>query len=299
VKRRRIWVELLPPEELGRPTTRALLARYALEPIMALPPSRQTPAMRTALSELAADGIPIGIWPLLHDADGYWLSTHNAATFMARVDEALAFLAEIPVRTMAIDLEPPLAISRALNEGDVAGPLIRALFTSMTPAVRSARHEGRARLMALTTSLRARGIETLAAILPPVLLDLDARHRPVQAMLSTPLDPSACDVVCPMMYTTMIAPLFPGRGMAIARHLLALAARRLVARRGTAGTSIGLGCVGLGKLGDEPIYADVAALEADVRAATLAGATDLALFSLEGALGRREPEAWLRAFAEG
>lgn len=294
--RYRVWCEALPAAELARPSTRALLRQHHLEPLIALPPGAESGALREALAALTADGIVWGLWPLLDDADGYWLSTANAARFCARVDEALAF-APTPPRTVAIDLEPPVELTRAVTLGTSRRAVVRAVMASLGAEASRAREEARARLSALTAGLRHRGIETLAAILPPVLLDLDADHRPVQAVLSTPLDPASCDVVCPMLYTSMIAPMVGSPRLA--RGLLRWSAGRLVARRGEAGASIGLGVVATGKLGDEPTYASPDALAADVRLALAAGARDLALFSLEGVLGREGgPEAWLRALTE-
>ncbi|MCK6550309.1 hypothetical protein L6R52_31020, partial [Myxococcota bacterium] len=60
--------------------------------------------------------------------------------------------------------------------------------------------------------------------------------------------------------------------------------------------SVSVGLAGPGKLGDEPVLPSPDALALDVAAARAAGVDDLALFSLEGVLGRASPEAWLEAF---
>ncbi len=296
--RYRVWCEALPAAELARPSTRALLRHHQLEPLIALPPGAETGALHDALAALSADGIRWGLWPLLDDADGYWLSTRNATRFCRRVEAALAFAPALP-RTVAVDLEPPVELTRAITLGTSRRAVARAVLASLGAEASRARDRARVELSILNAGLRARGVETLAAVLPPVLLDLDADRRPVQAVLSTPLDPASCDVVCPMLYTSMIAPLV--RSERATRALLSWSTRRLVARRGAARASIGLGVVGTGKLGDEPTYAGPEALEADVRLARAAGAEDLALFSLEGVLGRADgdgggPGAWLRAF---
>lgn len=297
-RRYRVWCEALAPEVLGAPATRALLRRYGLEPLVALPPGAETGTLRDALTALSADGIAWGLWPLLDDADGYWLSTANATHFCARVAMALEFAPARP-RTIAVDLEPPIALTRALTVGGDRRALLGAVWASVGPEASRARDRARVVLDELTGGLRSRGIETLAAVLPPVVLDLDARHRPVQALLSTPLDPTSCDVISPMLYTSMIAGLLPGRSTPLARRILGWSSRRMVARRGAQGTSIGLGVVGTGKLGDEPTYQGPDELAEDVRIALAAGARDLALFSLEGVLGREGgPEPWLRALTQ-
>lgn len=291
--RRRIWCEALPPEILAEPATRALLVRYRLEPLVAVPPQAQTSALRAALEALTSDGIPWGVWPLLGDDDGYWLSTHNAARFVARVREVLRFVPGTP-RTVAIDLEPPLALTRALTREPSLPLLWSAVRGALGPAEAAARADARAMLSTLLEALRAEGLETLAAVLPPVLLDLGARHRPIQAVLSTPLAPEHAAVVCPMLYSSMITPLIPGSPARATDRLLHHATRRLVAQRGVSGASIGLGVVGPGKLGDEPAYRSAADLAHDVALVCAAGATDLALFSLEAVLARA-PETWLDA----
>lgn len=294
--RRRIWCEALPPEVLGEPATRRLLVRHRLEPLVAVPPGAETAALHTALAALTADGVRWGVWPLLDDGEGYWLSTHNAARFAERVREVLAFAPAAP-RTLAIDLEPPVALTRALTREPSAALLWRAVRVALGPAAARARAEARDTLSALLDALRAEGVETLAAVLPPVVLDLGARHRPIQAVLSTPLAPEHAAVVCPMLYSSMITPLVPGHAPRITDLILRRATRRLVAQRGAEGVCIGLGVVGPGKLGDEPCYASPAALAHDVALARGAGARDLALFSLEGVLAR-EPERWLEVFTQ-
>ncbi|MDB4998076.1 MAG: hypothetical protein JWM74_5508, partial [Myxococcaceae bacterium] len=63
---------------------------------------------------------------------------------------------------------------------------------------------------------------------------------------------------------------------------------------GTAGIS--LGAVGLGALGNEPVYRSPTELAEDVAIARAAGLDDLTLLDLGGVLTRDDPEAWLEAF---
>src|SRR5437588_9404588 len=108
-RRRRIWCELLPPEELGHHATIALLEKFGLEPLIALPPDRETESMAKAIRALSQSSVPIGVWPLLSDEQGYWPSEANAAQFLPRVTRAIDFVdrAGASVRTLAVDLEPP------------------------------------------------------------------------------------------------------------------------------------------------------------------------------------------------
>lgn len=299
--RRRIWCELLPAEELGAPATVALLERLSLEPIVALPPGGDTPAMAAALKALSRASVRVGLWPLLNDEQGYWPSAVNAADFCRRTREVVAFAKQAGVRlgTVAVDLEPPLGVVRRLLQSTpaarvahVAGEL-RAL---REPRRVRARREARAMFGALRAELSAAGIETMAAVMPPIALDMAWQSGFWQALLRTPVRSPGWSVLSPMMYTTIISAMLPGGSMAVTRALVFELGRALVASVGTARASMSLGLVGSGKLGSEPTYSGPQALVCDVQVARAAGIDDLALFSLEGALNRGNPEHWLLPF---
>jgi hypothetical protein len=308
-RRRRIWCEHVPPEVLDDPSLVALLERHGLEPLVALPPSAETPAMQRALGRLGRAGLPLGLWPLLDDEAGYWPSTANAQAFAARVEEALEFAAGAgaTVRVVAIDLEPPLSRTRALLAPGLLSR-VAALWGQLRAALdEEERHrsgEARACFEGLARGLEARGLETIAAVAPPALLDLEARVDLWQSVLKTPVwDPrgertTPWAVVSPMLYTSIMRPLLSGLGPRGAPTLLLLAARLLQSRLARARPSLSLGCVGPGKLGDEPTFADPEELAHDVGLAREAGIDDLALFDLAGVLRRGPPELWLRAFTE-
>ena len=58
-----------------------------------------------------------------------------------------------------------------------------------------------------------------------------------------------------------------------------------------------MGLLSPAKLGDEPYYEDPDELRPDVQAAVAAGIADIAVHSLEGILGKKDPEAWLEVVA--
>lgn len=310
--KRRIWCELLPPETLAEPSTIALLRRFALEPIVALPPERETEAMFRALSALtdpkasghANSGHPdsghpirLGIWPLLSDAEGYWPSLGNAALFAARVRALLAELEarKIPVSVVAFDLEPPLDIMRGLMTGG-GKEISKAIFAGLKSLTHKGELAGAAEIAALDRELRARGVETLAAVMPNLVLDLASRSLLWEHTFRTPLAVAEWSVVSPMLYTTLIKEYLPSKRIERARALLYESTRLLVRAVGPARASVSLGLVGPGKLGDEPYFDSPAELLLDVAAARAGGADDLALFSLETVLSRGDPEAWLMPF---
>lgn len=293
--RRRIWVEFLPPSVLAEPATLHLLRRFALEPIVALPPEREDGEMQRALARLAGAGLSVGLWPLLSDAEGYWPSVANAAAFERRVAAALAFSARSGVtpRTLAVDLEPRLPVTKALLDGPrlwtVAGELRRAL----SPEADEARLRADRVFRALRADLGARGIESLAAIWPVQLLDLSVERALIGGLLGTPLRRGDWDVTCPMLYSSMIRALSPTRSDRLLRWAYGSIRR---AQKGTR-MSVSLGLVGTGKLGHEPVLPHPDSLALDVEMAKSAGLDDLALFSLEGVLSDEDPERWLRVFS--
>lgn len=278
-----------------------LLARFGLEPIVALPAAGRTPAMAEALRRLDAAGVPVGIWPLLTDEDGYWPSAVNVLPFARAVGDGLAWCrAEgIAVRTLAFDLEPTLQATHALLRGS-AGERLGWLKAARGAAAgrKAARATARQAWTELCRAAHAEGIETLAAVFPPIVLDGLWRRSVVQALLDTPVHGVPFSRICPMVYTTVLASLLGGTP-GLARALVGVCGRALSWQVGPERVSLSLGLVAPGKLGDEPAFASPADLRADVRAARTSGVDDLALFSLEGALGRGPPERWLSVFVEG
>lgn len=297
--RKRVWSEFLAPDELGSDATVRLLRRFDLEPIVALPPAAESGAMAEALRRLSAGGVSFGIWPLLSDADGYWPSEENAEAFEQRVQEVLRFLdgAGARVRSVAIDLEPPLGIAKRLLHGSL---LSRGAFVLRSFAQRASHRDVRRTALEVMArvarTLHGRGLETIAAVLPPVVLDLYAKDDLWQGIFRTPASAPGWSVVSPMMYTTLLKRLLPSRSALSARALLFESGRMLVESVGPSRASLSVGLVTTGKLGDEPAFGSPDELELDVAAARAAGVRDLALFSLEGVLHRGAPESWLVPF---
>ena len=298
--RRRLWSEFLPASELADPATIALLTRYGVEPIIAVPPDAQTAELAAGLGALARGNVPFGLWPLMSDEDGYWPSETTATAFSRRVDDVLAFAtqARATPRTIAVDLEPPLGVTRELLEGALlsrVGIITRELPRMYRSHRRRDRETAVAELAGLAQRLRANNIETLAAAIPPVILDLASGATFWQALFRTPATKPGWSVLSPMLYTSMIATGVPG-GAASARAILFESARAFARSTPAPRASVSIGLVAPGKLGDEPHYDSPAELAADVALARAAGVDDLALFSLEGVLHRGSPEQWLDPF---
>ncbi len=293
--RRRIWAENLPARVLKDPATLRLLQRFDLEPIVAIPPEREDGDTLEALGRLSGAGIRVGLWPLLSDAEGYWPSHANAASFERRVTQVLAFAERggVAPRTLAVDLEPRLPITRALLDGPRVRILASELARSISPEAEELRLRASHAFSGVRRVLRARSIESLAAIWPVQLLDLRTKTPILGGLLGTPVRTGEWDVLCPMLYSSMIHAVAPR----VADRLTRWAYRSIARSRQLGAISVSLGLVGTGKLGDEAVLEHPELLLRDVQSARAAGVQDLALFSLEGVLGDDEPERWLRVFS--
>lgn len=281
--RRRIWSELVPLDVLAETPALEALAARRVQLLFAVQPGQEEGARRV-VARCASQGLSVGLWPLLDDADGRWLHPGNAERFEAWV-RTLLDAVEGPIDALALDLEPPIAELRRITDG-----YLGAARAWLTRPIDAAPHR---RLCALA---RARGLEVIAALVPPVVLPGRA-GRGWQRALGTPID-AGYDVLSAMLYTS----LFEGYGFGVvrrddARALLDRFARESRARFGPR-ASASLGAIGVGALGDERTYRDPAELAEDVALARAAGVEDLALFDLSGALARPPLGAWLDALVE-
>jgi len=301
VRRRRVWTEFLSPEILGARETLDLLQRYQLQPLVAMPPGREGPAMVEALRSLHEAGVPIGIWPLLSDSEGYWPGSANAQATASRVHQLLAMAREldIPLRTIALDLEPRLELKQSVLAMRAAQRLrhLGERFVETARQVHRQEHQDAVKVYSqLATELRAAQVESLAIAVPPLALDLIAGSEFWQSFLATPLTGPRWDTQSPMYYRSMIQEALPGKARLLGRAIFAEACRLWAAQPGPACMSLGV--VGPGKLADEASYKTPAELAWDVACATAAGLDDLALFSLESVLEREHPGQWLDAFTQ-
>jgi len=280
---RRIWCETLPLPEVAAAVE--LLAARALMPLVAVRPWDLI-ALPAVVEQCRAFDLPLGVWPMLDDAEGRWANTDDMSRFCAFAREVHALA---PGAELVVDLEPPIAeLRRAVTLGPL--PFARE---ALGRARRLA--EARTELVALVESVHRAGGRASAAAMPSVLFD-----HPVfpwtQALLGTPLDGVAFDHVSVMLYPSMMegwsrGALDRARTRAAFAQLCRVARRRFGARAG-----VSVGAVGIGALGDEPVYRGPRELLEDVTTAEASGVTELSLFDLGGVL-RRGGSPWLDAFA--
>lgn len=293
----RIYSETLPYQELTRPRTVALLARYALEVVVAVRPwqTGELPAVARVLRDA---GVAVSVWPMLGDEEGRWANAQNAASF-ARFGRAVvdAMQAErILPREVLFDLEPAFDEARLLLPGvsrDARGFLGLASHAARARAPERAAAE--AVLARWMEELHARGVATSMAVWPLVALDPPGA-RGWQTVLGTPVDGLPAGRISVMVYTSILEGWSRGTVRRRDAEALLAAASRRVVRRWGGRASISLGCVGTGAFEDEPVYRAPAELAEDVALARTAGCDDLSLFDLGGVLAREPAEAWLEAF---
>lgn len=289
-QRRRLWSEYTPYAALQEPALLGELARRELQLAVAVTPEL-VPQLAAVLRACQAHGVAVALWPMLSDAQGRWVSADNAAAYCRLVRELLQSLAAQALlpQALAIDLEPPIERLRRLKNLQPAQPPRRS-------PQRAA--DGAAALTSLASEARARGLELLAAVMPPIVLPPEAAARGWQRLLRTPIDALPLDCISTMAYTS----LFEGysRGVLRRADALALLYKLAVATRARYGAraSISLGAVGTGALGDERTFISPAQLIEDVGIVRAAGLTDLALFNLDGALARPPLAAWLDALVQ-
>lgn len=291
---RRVYCELLPYEDVRRPRTLGLLARYRLELVLAVRPW-QLDELGDVARALRDHGVPLSLWPMLADEDGRWVHVDNAPAFSDLVRRACDRAPEV-AREVLFDLEPPFEDVRGLTDSDVGGGhALRALRRMGLAAARARYARGRGELRELVRELDARGLRTSSAVWPVAALD-DARDPAWQSLLGTPVDGLGLGRVSVMMYTSILEGW--SRGVLARRDVLGLLAGCAVRarKRWGDGGGVSVGAVGAGAFADEPVYRSPRELAEDVAVARAAGATDLTLFDLTGVLAREPAEAWLDAF---
>jgi hypothetical protein len=296
----RIYSETLPYEVVVRPATRALLARYDLELVLAVRPWQLPELPRTART-LRDAGIRMAVWPMLSDEAGRWANVENASSFVGLVHDVCDALDAVaaPPSAVLFDLEPPFAHAQALASAPGGPGLLRVARGVVRPCRASARAAFDAAggaLAGLVSDLHARGVATSSAVWPLVALDPRGGHG-WQTLLGTPVDVLATRRTTVMMYTSILEGWSRGALKRLdAMALLVAAGERTVWRWGARG-GLSLGCVGTGAFEDEPTYRNPRELAEDASLAREAGCDDLSLFDLGGVLARPPPEAWLDAFA--
>lgn len=265
-----------------------MLCAYSIDPIVAVRPDQIAGLDRT-VGVLRDAGLDVALWPMLDDRDGRWAGPSNSERFCdlanAVIDAVSSFRGEV-----VLDLEPSFSLVKSLTSH-------RHAWSSFIEVQReSAAHlrDASDRYSAFFAAASARGVDVSATVVPLLVHD-DARHG-WGGVLGVPIDAAPWSRASVMAYTSIVEGWSRGwvdRDDAVS--LLATWTQRGVARFGSS-LEMSLGAVGVGALGDEPVYRSVSELAVDVSIARRGGASSLALFDLGGVLQRPPAERWLEAF---
>jgi len=117
--RRRIWSELVPLDVLAETPALEALAARRVQLLFAVQPGQEEGARRV-VARCASQGLSVGLWPLLDDADGRWLHPGNAERFEAWV-RTLLDAVEGPIDALALDLEGALGGHGGHGLGNTVG----------------------------------------------------------------------------------------------------------------------------------------------------------------------------------
>lgn len=293
----RVWSEHLPLDLARTSEVTDLLCHGPLHPFFAVPPGSDLDALASLLRTLAGLGLEPGIWPLLEDADGYWPSERNGAAYFAYVDELLRFLEaqKIHVPWIAVDLEPPLQqVDRLRHSVNSFRTLLDTLQHNFDP---EAFTHAVASYQQGMLGLRERGYKTLAVTVPMAAHDLRDGSPLWQDLFEAPWSQVGWDRVGIMAYGSMVSGYSKGLLSTADARAIHYRLFKHMARAFGSRAHASLGITGIGKLGDEPIYDSADELARDASAARAAGIDDIAIFCLEGLVGREDAGAWVEAVA--
>lgn len=268
-----------------------MLRAHELRLLLAVPPQaiEEVPLVVRACE---VQGVEVGLWPLLNDAQGRWVNTQSLELFETQLQRLVASLQEqgLKPREIVFDLEPSFTETRALVQGRR-----RAL---RTPLRRPADPAAASRLEGLVAGVREQGIEATAAIAPMLVWDAQANRTGWQRVMGTPIQGVPFDRYEVIVYSSLLEGY--ARGLLRREDAVGLVgdfcatARRHFGER----ASVSLGVVQVGALGDERPYRSVQELADDASVAQAAGLTQLSLHELAGVLMRPPAERWLGTFAD-
>lgn len=290
----RVWSEHLDFAEAGSATVLNFLESHRFHPIFAVHPGDDLDELVELTGAIEEMGLEVGVWPLLDQDDGYWPSVRNAEQFAGRVREIVEHLADADRRPswLAFDMEPPISDGSTIVEtarGFARDRLVGEERSGFRRAVERYRE--------LASAMADRGIGTFGVTTSPVAADAHREAARVGRWLETPWMEVEWDRAGFMAYGSIVQA--HSAGLLDYRDVRALHYRLFVetVRRWEGRAHASLGITGTGVYGDEPVYEQPEELARDVAAARAAGIDDLAIFSLEGFLGKDRPGVWGRAVA--
>lgn len=291
--RHAVWAEFLPYRWLSGDLDR--LAARGLQLNLAIPAGRlREPGLAELLRAAAAQGVPVGAWLLLEDAQGYWPNAENAGLFCEQVARFCAWLeaGALSVAEIIVDMETPLALSRLLK-----GQLLRGLQLEyrrwQSPRNAETFAAATARFRQLVADLHRFGLKVQCVTYPFLLHDVLAGDTVLQQFLQVPVTPVPWDALSLMIYRSSFQDVMPlPLSSWLVYHYARLARERLelpvIAALGVVGS--------IGKIAEGGCR-DLDDMRRDIAAARAAGVDTLQLFSLDGMHQLWAPDPWLNLFS--
>ena len=119
--RLRVWAEFMTPAEICAPAVKVLLARYAVQPCLAVPYGSLGAGYARYLREYGEAGLEPALWPTLTDDLGYWPHEGNTLEFSAYVHELFHWAESqgVSIPWLAVDLETPYYQGETVRQAKV------------------------------------------------------------------------------------------------------------------------------------------------------------------------------------
>jgi hypothetical protein len=290
----RVWSEFATPQQLLEPQVLSSLSRYDVTLMLAFGPRALTSDYARLIDTCATEGVELGLWLLLSDEDGYWVSEANAANYLRRLQAVFAWLQRhrLFVPWIGVDLEPPLYLLHQFKDVPLWRKPLALLKIAALHRDYKRYRQAVSTLQQVQQCIQQQGAQSYTAISEILVPDLLSGRDTLQDLLETPVFPIPWDRVSPMIYNSMAVGY--SRGLLSWRDMrweLFSSCHELFKRLGPR-ASVSIGLTATGKLGDEPFYPHPSAMRPDVAALKAAGIKDVALFNLEGILASPRPEAW-------
>ena len=271
------------------------LAAHGLQLNLAISLARPFDAqLRQLLLAAEAEGVPVGAWLLLDDAQGYWPNASNAAVFCQAVARFVDWLhvEKLSLCEIIVDMETPLMMSRFLKTH-----LFKGLKWEYQRWLSVSNHlqfwEGVAHFKLLVRDLHQQGLRAQVVTYPMIVHDLVAGQTAFQEFLQVPVTPVEWDQISLMVYRSSFQDLLP---FAISADLVYRYFKLAKDVLPTTPLCAALGVIGsIGKVA-EGGFQDPQALRQDLAAARAAGITSAQFFSLDGMHQLGNPQDWLKVF---
>ncbi len=292
----RIWTEELPEDQIGARV--AFCAEQGLGLNVNLQKGRHDRAYLQKVCDHAAEhAVSLRLWPNLSEESGYWVGQANADELVGWTRDltAMARTACPRLDGLVFDLEMPMYRVSELSAMRASGASVLQIATWFLEHIDEPAFEhARGVLAEEVRRLRAEGLSVTATTLPMNADDYDDGDETIAKALWTPIEGIDWEQVSFQVYRNLYDQQFPNAaGTPYTSGLVGSYARSAVAKWGPR-AAVDLGTTGAG-IGIPMGLPSAADLQSDIAAALAEGIAPghVAVYSLEGVLGKADAPAWL------